>query len=357
MSAARLVLANRLRAARQVGRTRPVERIAAVVSLIMSIATVVATAFWLGSAGHAGDGEFPSARFWALLMAGWMAILMSAGLATLQNGLGADEAALLVLVPMTPADRFRSLVVEVAVAMRLEGVVFLGISGVLLGRGAAGWALLAVAGAAVAMLVGVVITLAFVRGLGVVWQAPGLRAAIGGACLAMLSVVGSQLLGAGSIWGSPAAASVPLALLLAGVGPGAALFGRLYVDAFQELQGRSSRTRRAATPFWARAFVVRVLRRRTPIAAMLYKETLVQTRNKLNLLRFALVVAAVPLFPWLSASLGGGHDSERWLLVAFASGLGLYSLIDFIPSPIGSEGDRLALYLTAPLSVGAILRG
>lgn len=357
MNAARLILTARFRADRNHHRQAS-GRIALTFTLATVAATGTATAYWMGERvrGWRADGSTALwEHLWPLALIVCGGLVVFAALATLREGFGADEAVLLMLMPLSPASRFRSVFVAVLIsAVRPEVLTFLAVLSLLLGRDAPGWLLVGATGSVMAVLAGVTATLLAARGLGGT-QRPRTRAVLlGGLVAAVLVWAGFRVVGAKFI--SPVPTAVLLALLtLLAVGPGASWLGRLYVDAFQQLDGRSGGARITRAPAWARPFVGRLTQRRDVVGAMLVKELLYQGRNPINLLRLVILLAAVPVFPLLRSSLDRASFSDVFLVVAFASGLGLYGLVDFVPSPIGSEGNRLTIYLTAPVESSSVL--
>ncbi len=97
-------------------------------------------------------------------------------------------------------------------------------------------------------------------------------------------------------------------------------------------------------------------RRRTLSAALLLKEALNHSRAWTTWLRLAVLAVLVLVFPWLHTFLQGYVLPDPVLVVAYAALLAVFWIVDGNPSPIGSEGNRLALYLAAPISLAAILQ-
>lgn len=329
------------------------------VIVLIGLGVSLLSALWL--ARHvanwraAGPGML-DVSLWTLMLSVWSGVVLFSAFTTIRIGISDDRAALLILQPLTPAERWRALYVPVLVLEALPRVLLLTVVPMaVLGTEAIPWLLMGLLGIAVAVLFGILATM-----LTLVYILPHPRAS---GCVASIAAVGLA-----APWlvldARPMTLPVPgawyvstafLGVLVAVVGPSTGPLGRLYIAAYQRAQGRS-RHRGAISLPGVRAVAGIAAHRRTASAAMVYKELLYQGRIKLNWLRLAVLFASVPVFSWVHSRLSLYEIPDSLMLAAYASGMALYVFMDASPSPIGSEGNRLSLYLVAPLDLKEYLR-
>jgi len=233
-------------------------------------------------------------RLWGVCLAAWTAAGALGTLALREEATG-DRARLLFTLPLSPGERVRALLVSAAV--RLGNFWLLSLGGL---------------GSALILGLGV-------RGLSwiaVLLLAPGL-------------------------------------VLALGLGPFADRLGRFYERAFQASLGASPGPRRRR---FVRLFTRGLARRRTPAAALLTCELLSRGRHWVDWARLGLVAGLIAGFPRIRPALLAHGLPDALTLPGAVALLVFLILVDGSSSPIGAEGNRLALLLTAPLSPGELLR-
>jgi hypothetical protein len=180
----------------------------------------------------------------------------------------------------------------------------------------------------------------------------GLRGALQVAS-GMLVVAGTGfLLFRATSWHLGAGMTLSIILLSTVCGPGASAIGRRYERAFLMLQARQRRPLRWS---WMNPLLQLLTSRRSLAAALITREALSRMRHWFNWARAGSTVAAMFAFPTLAQALARRGIGEPQALAMFVMLLVVMLVIDGWSSPIGAEGDRLALLLTAPLSVGRVL--
>jgi hypothetical protein len=289
-------------------------------------------------------------RLWALCLAAWVAAGGLGFLALREQGVG-DRARLLFTLPLSPAGRARALYLSAVAQLANLWLLCLGSLGTAfsLVLGTRAWPWIA------ALLLGQGVALAMV-GLGLALAATLSKARRRVAFLAVLTVsagAGALLLRAPSLPGPGVVALLSAVVLALALGPLAALFGRLYERAFQALLAASPRTRRRR---FIRLFTRGLSLRRTPTAALLTRGLLVRGRQWVDWARLGLVAALLAGFPRLRPALAAHGLPDTFTLPAAVALLFLMILVDGSASPLGAEGNRLALLLTAPLSQAELLR-
>lgn len=311
------------------------------------------------NAWHDAGGDLFDQRMLALTFFTFTGVAAVTALNMLQAGIGGDEALTWLLLPMTPADRFRIAVVRVMFA-RDGALAFTTVltSAVAISLSDPMWALVAlvagwlgvVAGASGAVF-GVRLWSRESRGLGKVAVVP---------MLAVVAVPGVTLWsGAAPPLSPPVIAPIIgllLVLSLTGMTGGRATrLGTTYVRAVQ-LANTPSLPRTVRRIPGVRMLVRWLDPRRTPVAAMIAKDLLVQSRDWFFSLRLLVFFGSLPIFLQLRQL----ETVSGWPIVPtlaiFAAVLTTYSLIDTSPSPIGSEGERLNLWLVAPVTGADLLK-
>jgi hypothetical protein len=305
------------------------------------------------------------AHLWLLFSGAWIGIGLFTALSTMTLGFGGDQPRLLMTLPVSPSARFRALYG----LMLFEGignwlmlvVVMIGIPLIIvLGWQAFIWMLLLLLGITIAVCVSIVATLMVLRyvlpdhkkallivlvmsaGLGIVYMA--------------LHLVG--ITSHVSPFSTPEPVLVSLLcviVLFLVAGPLAGLIGKLYEEAFHEMEGRTRS--RAVINVPGIRLINKLLRRyRNLTGALLVKGLLNQSRNVFTWGDVVIILVCVALFPLIRTLLDPFGFSRMQLAVIYASGVAILALVDFAPYAISSEGSRLVYYLVAQTGVKMYLR-
>jgi hypothetical protein len=322
------------------------------------------------------DSVALNAHLWLICLSAWGIIVLFAVLNTLFYGLGSDEALLLLIQPVAPALRLRALYSQVlwhGVGRWLlcEATLLSIALSLAFGWGALPWLLLLVLGALSVAWLSMLATLLVAR---YVLPHPlrallyGLVCVVGGVLLALLARslhlwVGVESARLSTMVSSIIAvpltcalvASALLGCLLLAWFPLARRFGLLYLAALQQQQGRDSSVRALVLPGLGTILAL-LAHWRTPTGALLSKGLLQQSRHVFTWLRLLMLVVLLTLFsllhPWLAAL-----PLNATLQVAcYAAFVAFMALLEYAPYAVGSEGARLALYLTAPFDPARFLR-
>jgi len=341
-------------------------RVGLMVVMLFAIAINVGLSLWFAphlaiwlQAGSIADTQ----HLWSCIGILWLMQLIFTVVSTINRWLSAKQSALLLPLPLSPAIRFRSLyLITFFLGAGLRMGLFFLFPLLLLARYDLGWFLLAITGAGIATLLGIIGTLFF---LGYLFPAPRLFVGLLGIILLVISLIWVWAWQMRLSFSALLSFAPPSPVLIGGLfalllvlllGPGATTCGRFYVAAYQKISNQT-KGHQARTPRWLDTILWRVLGNRPLLRAMIYKGIINQLRIKLNLVRALLLLISIPVF-WLLIT----HHivptlmPPTFLLVAYSSGAGLYTFFDAISSPIGSEGMRLQLYLTSPFSTAEILR-
>ncbi|HZF10712.1 MAG TPA: hypothetical protein VFE33_18140 [Thermoanaerobaculia bacterium] len=289
-------------------------------------------------------------RLWAICLGAWVAA-GGLGILVLREQAVGDRARLLFTLPLSPAERARALYVAAAAQLGNLWLLSLGSLGtaLLVTLGARAWPWIAVALLGQGMgLAGVGVGLALAAALSPLHRRLALFVALAvGAVAVVLLRRASALPGPGAVavlWGI---------VLIVVLGPLAGNLGRLYERAFQNLLAASPRSRRRR--------LLRLVTRglalwRTPTAALLTRGFQVRGRQWVDWVRLGLVAALLAGFPRFHEVLVARGLPDTLTLPAVIALLSLMILVDGSSSPLGAEGNRLALLLTAPLSHADLLR-
>lgn len=176
----------------------------------------------------------------------------------------------------------------------------------------------------------------------------------------LLAAAGVVLLVRGASGGSPAFRLSPVQiylidgvlflLFLAVVGPLAKVLDRFYCKTYLFYQTRTPRMER-------RRFLGKLTsllkRRRSPTFALLTRGLINRSRHWAGPARIALLVIIAFFFPVIITKLPFSNDPFALTMFLFAGVM--FLVFDAEPSPIGSEGSRLAIYLTMPFKPAAIV--
>ncbi len=333
------------------------------VTLLFALAINLALGAWgasrLGSSlalwQAASPGEL-ARHLWTLCLGIWGAAAGVSLITVRDRGFG-DRARLLFTLPVPRAVRVRALAglcaLQMANGLGLAGAFLL--AALVRGLGARGavWGLLALAGTGVVLWLVLVLQMGFIVAARPGWRR---RTAAAGAVL-VAAAAGALLAGRGRGTGlpPPVPAVVGAALLLLVVsGPLAGAVGRLYEAAFHVQEAGATRVR-------PRRLLRRLTRplasRRGPAAALVVREALVRGRHWAEWLRAGLLAAGLLIgFPVLRPVLAARGVSGVPAVAAAVVVAMLFYVFDGATSPLGSEGSRLLHLLTAPMSLGALLR-
>lgn len=303
------------------------------------------------------------ANLWLVCVGGWAAITFLAILALRQHGFASDESLLLFTLPIPSASRFRALYgqifIEELANWLLLSTAILGVGlGLTLHWTAAIWIALLVVGALVSTWCGIVVTLLVV-------QALILRARLL-IYVALALLVGLLLSGLALAWYRPGthvsialnpglATGMLLVLLLLMLWPGSGWAGTLYEQTFQAVQSQAQARKVRYLP-GVRALMTALERYRTPTAALCTKGILRQSRSFIAWLRIGAIALYLLPFGWARVAVVPQYLSDLQLVVVYVTLLFILTMIDGSASPVGGEGNRLTLYLTAPISGAAFLR-
>lgn len=352
MSAARsLVWAFRRRAVGELRRSRA-PRLRLVVALSVDIAVLLVGSRLIARL----VARNPDGAPWLIVVTLLGGLALLAMLGALHHGIDSERAQLLAILPIDPSDRFRGLLVVTL----LEGmgrwplVVPLAAIG---GFGASAWRwwLLVLTGIPAAVALGATLALGAAR-----WLLPPGRALplllAGATGIPLLLVVAARRL-AGMLENASPLAVAPVGLGLGWllVGPLAGPLGRLYQRGFLRSQAQS-RTLGAPLLPGRRTMATLLSHRRDPWAALWIKDLLTRGRSWLAWLRLLTIPIWLLALPWVSRlAMARGLEAPRLgLLIALL--VPYVILIETNPSPIGNEGDRVTLWITAPLSLARLLR-
>ncbi len=330
------------------------------IGLIVGLAFDLGVAAWsiqqlrssLAQWQAAGPGTL-ELRLWMLYLGTWLGIALFTVLGVLQHAFADDMARFLLTLPLAPATRARGLYLQVMFGLGNWILLAAGIFGLSLvstiGIGAWPWLALLLTGILLVvwlMMVGVLLALRYLspwNGLLV------LLVALAALVLHSWIPLPSTLPSAG--WSS----SIGATLVLSGLSVLAGPTGRLYTSAFLRIQAYGDK--RATVRVWGLAAIGRSLaRQRTLTGALLWKGLWSQSRNPLLWARLAALVIYVAIFPAIRSALANYDLPNVLVVTAYASGLAILLLLDSAPSPFGGEGNRLTLYLVAPLDTAEILR-
>jgi hypothetical protein len=311
---------------RELANARRAEPLVRAVSWISAIAGF-ALAVWGASAlseqvsAWSLQGQLQLSRNLALTLAAicW-GLGLWAAVGALRQGLANDEQQLLFTLPLRPAERWHALLARVVrewVGLSSPALALVAFGGGVVG--ALGWA-----------------------GL------PWLLVAVGGVTTTL--TLGPLLAVAG-------AALLVRAPLPPGNGGGLAELGGRCYEALALRQRGVDRAPPAWVPPGLAPVLAAVERRRTAATALVWRGLLSQSRNwtfRLRLLTTPLLIAAGA---WIAQNVTLPGVNEAELVAIIAITLGLLTIADGASSPVGGEGERIALLLLAPVPAVALLRG
>jgi hypothetical protein len=296
------------------------------------------------------------AHLWLLFSGAWIGIGLFAALSAMTLGFGGDQPRLLMTLPISPAVRFRALYG----LMFFEGignwlmlaVVVIGIPLIIvLGWQAFIWLLLLLLGVTIAVWMSIVATLIVLR-----YVLPYLKKAF---LISLVMCVGIgivymalHLVGITSrlpALSTPAPVLVSLLcviMLVLVVGPFAGFTGKLYEEAFHEMEGRSRS--RSVINIPGMRLLSKLLRRyRNLTGALMVRGLLNQSRNVFTWGRVVIILVCIALFPLIRTLLAPFGFSRILLAVVYTSGVAILAIVDYAPYAVSSEGSRLTYYLVA----------
>jgi hypothetical protein len=343
-------------------------RVAIWIRLALIVGLSASGSIWLLRQLVAWQADSPATLYtnlWATLCLLWFALGALALLGALQAGFGSDETRLLMTLPIAHAAHFRILFGVVLLEQSGAPLALLTLgSGIalllVLGISGLGWLLLLLIGGAAAIwlvLMGLILILRY--GL------PHPRRLVWTMLLGLILVEGLTLLfgseGPWTMdigeWLSPLPVTLAIfALLAIGLGPLADWSGRQYVVAFQMAEGRGNRRIALILP-GMRGLLLPLMRQRNLTAGLLSRAILEQNRHPLALPRLAVLPVYLLLFGMLRPRLHALGFSESSAAAATGAVMGGLILLEYgLAYALSGEGARLALYLTAPLRTGNLLR-
>jgi hypothetical protein len=314
---------------------------------------------------QAAGTEVLRTHLWQLFCGAWIGIGLFAALSTMTLGFGGDQPRLLMTVPLPPAARFRALYG----LMFFEGignwlmlaVIMIGIPLIiLLGWQAFVWLLLLLLGVTIAVWMSLVTILIIFR-----YVLPYFKKAF---LIALVTCIGigfvyialhmfgitSRL----SVLSAPAPLLVNvlcLIVLILVAGPFAGFTGKLYEEAFHEMEGRSRSHTVINVP--GIRLLSKLLRRyRNLTGALLVKGLLNQSRNVFTWGRVIIILVCIGLFPLIRTLLASFGISRMLLAVVYAAAVAVLAVIDYAPYAISSEGSRLIYYLVTQAGIKTYLR-
>ena len=312
----------------------------------------------------AGSAALES-HLWLLFSGVWIGIGLIAALSTMTLGFGGDQPRLLMTLPISPAARFRALyglmffegignwLVLAVVVIGIPLIIFLGWQAFI-------WLLLLLLGVTVAVWMSIVVTLIVLRYVLLYLKKAFLSSVVMcvviGIVYMALHLVGitSRL----SVLSTHALLLVSLLcviMLVLVAGPFAGFTGKLYEEAFHEMEGLS-RSRTVINVPGVRLLSKLLRRSRNLTGALLVKGLLNQSRNEFTWGRVAIILVYIALFPLIRTFLVPFGFSRMLLAVVYASGLAILAIVDYALYAISSEGSRLIYYLVAQIAIKTYLR-
>ncbi|HEY4640153.1 MAG TPA: hypothetical protein VII75_02330, partial [Thermoanaerobaculia bacterium] len=290
-------------------------------------------------------------HLWLVCLASWAGSAGLSILAALQEGFG-QKAILTFTLPVPNAARVRILyggIVYQLLNLWVIAVCGFGIAATLvLGWRSFPWIVLVLAGHALAVLLSLFALFLSIRYL---LRRPWTLWIVGGALslIAFVVIRTASALHAVSPSFAAAAFIVVLALVL---GPLADVLGSFYARAFYVIQASSPR---AVKRRYMSLLTGWLLQRRSPGAALFVKDLLTRSRHWANWGRVIAAVVAIAAFPLFRTQLRSRGLDDALIVIAFVLGGVLLTIVDGVSSPFGSEGNRLTLLLTAPISLQKLI--
>jgi hypothetical protein len=293
-------------------------------------------------------------NMWLVLLATWGILGFLTALSVYQYA-GDERATLLMTLPLKSAARFRVLFLQACIEGSGSWLLTVGMV-YAFGTGAWDWTFAALSGSLTAILLATVAVPFALR-----YILPNIGRAIGlwfafAVCTSIFSLL-IQLNG----WklpqlAAPAPGFVAILLLIltfAGLTLLAKPFGELYRRGYLSGQGRN--VRRGFDLPGLRQLGQLAARRRTLTGALLHKGLLTRGRNPLFLVRLAVFPVGLLIFGWVREIANGVNFGGVALVALYGLTITTLVFIDASPSPIGSEANRLTLFVTLPGGWGRFL--
>lgn len=300
---------------------------------------------------------------WSLCLLTWSG-MGAVSILGVQRAVSSDEAVLLFTLPIPPAARFRTVFALFFIQkwyVLLLQFCMLGYALLsALGWQALSWLALLELGVIVTVLCALLMTLLVMRYLLPRGQMKvRIGVALAGGIIAFLIVIAHPLVA--SRWQAglselrPEAGIILFGLLLFGaLGLLAGKIDSLYSATFTTLQGWD-RSRRALVLPGMQA-LGSIFARRSGLTAALFTRAIAnQSRSLIFWLRLAIILG-IFVFPLVHAAIAPFGFANTLQVVIYAAGLALVQIMEQGPASISGEGNRLAIYLTAPYTFAHILR-
>lgn len=299
------------------------------------------------------SGDLAAQRLFSFVVAAAIAAAIVTALVSLDTAISGDEPIVLLILPLTPAERLWIATLRVVRDWRCMLVLTSVLaSAAALAPVAPFWAFALLGGGSMGSVAGGAGAICGV----VTWTRlpSGRRMLAVAIALAMFAIlVGISTRYPVSVEFGVVATGVVLGLCVTSsllLVNRAKWLGGMYVRAVQALAtpAMSRTVRRVPGAVW-------IASRRGATAAIITKDVLVQGRDPFFMLRVVVTVWALPAFLLLRQRdiLNGWSDVQ--LVSCLVAALTIYSLVDTSPSPIGAEGERLGLWILAPTSLRALL--
>ncbi len=139
------------------------------------------------------------------------------------------------------------------------------------------------------------------------------------------------------------------------IGPLSGNLGNLYTIAFRRVQSGGN-AKNALTLPGIRLVNSLLARKSSLVRTFFVKSLLNQSRNWFFWLRIMLVIALLAFFPIVHALISRYGFSVMLQVIAYASGVVVWHVLEVAPSTISGEANRLTIYLVAPLKLTQIIR-
>lgn len=287
-------------------------------------------------------------RIWMVVFGSFAATFGVSALAMLTSGLGREDIGLMLPMPLDHVERWRwrwliGRVLGIHGVASLPALLF-GIA--IAARFDVWWSVVLVLWTASGVLLGSLLPLV-VASIGLTrWRSTlalaGLLTLAGGLILAARTGVLNTL---------HPVAMIPdaVAILVLGWWIGARRLGRWYVSVAQHVYHVPARSRSWIGPLAEP--VIQVARRRaTPVAAIVAKDARLQARDPLILVRILLIAAAIPAFDVIVNRFVPDMVSSVQAAAMLALVAGMYGYMEITLTPLGAEGNRIAMTFCSPIS-------
>jgi len=320
--------------------------------LILDLAVVVFFLFRLQEPLEALHGlalHAMGSRLLPWFLYSWGGMAFFSGLVFLRQGFG-DEALVLFSLPLTGKIRFRGLMgagmVEIVNLWLTAQVVWTLSLGVNHGVSGLLWSMIFFVGALFFLVLGPTICVFFLAGP----EQPG--RVFGGFCFMLALALGFYVLFSALKPGPMMLLTLGAVLVYMAWVMFAQFLGSLYEQAFYRYQGGVGKAPRR----WLSQAFTRPLRNRSGLTTALFIRSLLhRSRHWSAWLAMGVVIAACIGFPYLRERLTPYGLSDPFLLIAFFTMGATFLAADSGSSPFGAEGNRLMLYLSAPLNSKTLL--